>query len=277
MKKNNKKIFLTIFFLIIFLLFFWVNSKYWFFGSDAKMLDGNFWERMKYFFVLIPAAIWDSINPCEFAIMFILLQSVLKNKKSRKSVIMVWSAFISAIFIVYLAIWFWLSQFLASTASVNTLKLVAWVLWILVWLASLKDYFWYGKWFKFEVPDSWRPTMAKLIKWITSPVWAFGIWVLVSFILLPCTSWPYLMVTTHIASQQIVDYWLYIYLIVYNIIFILPMVIIMFIVLAWKRDIWELKELKELNVEKMHLLTWIIMLLLSAYIFYDLYRTWAFL
>lgn len=274
--KNNKKIILAIILLIIFLWFFWLNSKLWIFWSDAKMLDGTFFERMKYFFVLVPAAIGDSINPCEFAIMFILLQSVLKNKKSRKSVFLVWSSFILAVFLVYLAIWFGLSQFLASTTSVNILKFTAWILWIIVWLASLKDYFWYGKWFKLEVPDSWRPTMAKLIKGITSPLGAFWIWVLVSFILLPCTSWPYLMVTTHIASKQIVDYWLYIYLIVYNIIFILPMIIIMFIVLAWKKDISELKELKELNVEKMHLLTWIIMLVLSAYIFYDLYRIWFF-
>lgn len=274
--KNNKKIILTIILLSLILWLFWLNWEYWFLWQDADFSNGDFWWRMKYFFILIPAAIWDSINPCEFAIMFILLQSVLKNKKSRKSVVLVWSSFISAIFLIYLAIWFWLSQFLASTASVNILKLSAWILWLLVWLASLKDYFWYGKWFKLEVPDSWRPKMRKLIKWITSPAGAFGIWTLVAFILLPCTSGPYLMVTTHIASQQIVDYWLYIYLIVYNIIFILPMIIIMFIVLAWKKDISELKEYKELNVEKMHLLTWIIMIWLAIYIFFDLYRTWFF-
>lgn len=269
---NNKKIIWIIALLVAFLWFFWLNWEYWFLGQDADM-SGDFWSRMKYFFILIPAAIWDSINPCEFAIMFILLQTVLKNKNSKKSVFFVWSSFILAIFLVYLALWFGLSQFLASTASVNILKLVSWILWLLVWLASLKDYFWYGKWFKLEVPDSWRPTMRKLIKWITSPAGAFGIWTLVAFILLPCTSGPYLMVTTHIASQQIVDYWLYVYLIVYNIIFILPMIVIMFIVLAWKKDISELKEYKELNVEKMHLLTWIIMIWLAIYIFIDLYQT----
>lgn len=274
--KKNKFIYFFILFIIIFLGFFWLNIeffKFWLDWTSIKSVD--FWDKMKYFFILIPAAIWDSINPCEFAIMFILLNSVMKSKKSKKSVALVWISFISAVFIIYLAIWFWLSQFLASQASVRTLKIVAWVLWILVWLASLKDYFWYWKWFKFEVPDSWRPKMKKLIKWITSPIWAFWIWVLVSFILLPCTSWPYLMVTTHIASQKIVDYWLYIYLIVYNIIFILPMILIMFFVLAWKKDVAELQEYKELNVEKMHLVTWIIMILLSIYIFYDLYLTSA--
>lgn len=272
---NNKKIIIATFSLLLILWLFWLNWEYWFLWQNAN-ISWDFWQRMNYFFVLVPAAIWDSINPCEFAIMFILLQTVLRDKKSKKSVILVGSSFIAAVFIVYLAIWFWLTQFLATTANVNTLKVVSWILWLIVWFASLKDYFWYGKWFKLEVPDSWRPKMRKMIKWITSPVWAFGIWVLVSFILLPCTSGPYIMITTHIASQQIVDYWYWVYLISYNIIFILPMIIIMFLVLTWTKDLSELKEYKELNVEKMHLITWIIMIWLAFYIFYDLYRTWFF-
>lgn len=273
---KNKWIILTIIFLVLFMWFFWLNAKYQFIWTDTWFNSPDFWDKMKYFLVLIPAAIWDSINPCEFAITFILLQTVLKNKKSKKDVVLVWSSFIWAIFLVYLGIWLGLSQFLASTASVNTLKLVSAILWIIIWLASFKDYFWYWKWFRMEVPESWRPKMWNLVRSITSPWGAFWIWMLVSFILLPCTSWPYIMVTTHIASQNIVDYWLYIYLIVYNIIFILPMIVIMFLVLTWAKDLSELKEYKEMNVEKMHLLTWIIMIGLWIYIFYDLYKTWFF-
>ena len=54
------------------------------------------------------------------------------------------------------------------------------------------------------------------------------------------------------------------------------MIAILMIVLLWARDVWELQEMKEIHVEKLHLITWIVMLLLSAYIFYDLYNTWAF-
>ena len=50
----------------------------------------------------------------------------------------------------------------------------------------------------------------------------------------------------------------------------------MFLVLTGTRDLSELKEMKELNVEKMHLVTWVIMLWLGLYIFYDLYKTWFF-
>ena len=38
------------------------------------------------------------------------------------------------------------------------------------------------------------------------------------------------------------------------------------------KDIAELKEMKELNVEKMHLVTWIIMLALWIYVLYDVFK-----
>lgn len=272
MKKKNL-IITIVSFLIIFLLF-WLNQNYWKIWLSPVVWEPTFWDRMRFFFVLIPAAIWDSINPCEFAIMFILLQSVLREQKSKKKVFFVWFSFILAIFLSYLAIWLWLYTALATTTNANILKLIAWVLGILVWLANLKDYFWYGKWFKMEVPDSWRPKMRKFIKNITSPIWAFFIWILISLFLLPCTSWPYITILWYLSSESsTITNWWYIYLVVYNIIFIIPMILIMFLVLTWTKDLSELKEYKELNVEKMHLVTWIIMIILWVYIFWDLYRT----
>jgi hypothetical protein len=41
---------------------------------------------------------------------------------------------------------------------------------ILIGLANIKDYFWYGKGFVMEVPFSWRPTMKKFMSSITSPM-----------------------------------------------------------------------------------------------------------
>lgn len=271
MKKKN--IIWWIVLIILFIIFFYLLN----FWAKKNWIDLNpLWDdsllwRLKFFIVLVPAAIWDSINPCEFAIMFILLQTVLKTQKSVSKVILVWSSFILAIFLSYLLMWLGLYKALANIENTAILKIVAWSLWIIIWLASLKDYFWYGKWFKLEVPDSWRPTMRKLIKWIASPIWAFFIWILISLFLLPCTSWPYITILWMLSSKsQEIGNWWYIYLLIYNLIFILPMILIMFLVISWKREVSELKELKELNVEIMHLITWIIMIILWIYIFYDL-------
>ena len=272
---NKKKYIIWSIVLIIVLVFFYALGKF----VPVNDLMNSFWQwtfvsRMLFFLILVPAAIWDSINPCEFAIMFILLQTVLRNQKSRGRVILVGLSFILSIFLSYFLMWLWLYTALTSISwATETLKIIAWILWIVIWLANLKDYFWYWKYFKMEVPNSWRPKMRKIIKWITSPIWAFWIWILISLFLLPCTSWPYITIIGLLSSEsEQINLWCYIYLLVYNIIFIIPMFIIMYLVAFGVKDIAELKEMKELNVEKMHLVTWIIMLALWIYVLYDVFK-----
>ncbi len=272
---NKKKYIIWSIVLIIVLVFFYALGKF----VPVNDLMNSFWQwtfvsRMLFFLILVPAAIWDSINPCEFAIMFILLQTVLRNQKSRGRVILVGLSFILSIFLSYFLMWLWLYTALTSISwATETLKIIAWILWIVIWLANLKDYFWYWKYFKMEVPNSWRPKMRKIIKWITSPIWAFWIWILISLFLLPCTSGPYITIIGLLSSEsEQINLWWYIYLLVYNIIFIIPMFIIMYLVAFGVKDIAELKEMKELNVEKMHLVTWIIMLALWIYVLYDVFK-----
>ena len=272
---NKKKYIIWSIVLIIVLVFFYALGKF----VPVNDLMNSFWQwtfvsRMLFFLILVPAAIWDSINPCEFAIMFILLQTVLRNQKSRGRVILVGLSFILSIFLSYFLMWLWLYTALTSISwATEALKIIAWILWIVIWLANLKDYFWYWKYFKMEVPNSWRPKMRKIIKWITSPIWAFWIWILISLFLLPCTSWPYITIIGLLSSEsEQINLWWYIYLLVYNIIFIIPMFIIMYLVAFGVKDIAELKEMKELNVEKMHLVTWIIMLALWIYVLYDVFK-----
>ena len=272
---NKKKYIIWSIVLIIVLVFFYALGKF----VPVNDLMNSVWQwtfvsRMLFFLILVPAAIWDSINPCEFAIMFILLQTVLRNQKSRGRVILVGLSFILSIFLSYFLMWLWLYTALTSISwATETLKIIAWILWIVIWLANLKDYFWYWKYFKMEVPNSWRPKMRKIIKWITSPIWAFWIWILISLFLLPCTSWPYITIIGLLSSEsEQINLWWYIYLLVYNIIFIIPMFIIMYLVAFGVKDIAELKEMKELNVEKMHLVTWIIMLALWIYVLYDVFK-----
>lgn len=252
------------------LLLFISFASIWYASWDSETVI-TLADRMKFFIILVPAAIWDSINPCAFAVMFVLLSAILREQWSRKQVIYAWILFTLAIFISYMAMWLGLYKALASTDNTFYLKLVVWIIWILVWLANLKDYFWYWKWFKMEVPDSWRPRMRKILKSVVSPWWAFGVWFIISLFLLPCTSWPYLTILWYLAAESNdINTWWYIYILIYNIIFIIPMIIIAIMIAFWYKDISELKEYKELNVEKLHLITWVIMLILWIYILSDI-------
>ena len=126
------------------------------------------------------------------------------------------------------------------------------ILAIIVGLFNLKDYLWYGKWFKMEVPDAWRPKMKYLIHKVTSVPGAFLIGFIISLFLLPCTSGPYIVVLGLLAhtTTRITALWL---LLLYNLIFILPMILITLgiyfnFTTPEKAEEWRIRKLRTLHL-----------------------------
>ncbi len=167
----------------------------------------------------------DSINPCEFAVLILLLTTILAAGSSRRA-LKAGLLFSLAIFLSYLAMG--LGLYKALTVGnlpylfMNFIALLA----IIFGLLNLKDYFWYGRGgFLMEVPMSWRPRMKGLLMSVTSPLGAFLIGFLISLFLLPCTGGPYIVVLGMLAKRTQLAQAL-LYLILYNLIFVLPMVLI---------------------------------------------------
>ena len=226
----------------------------------------------KFLLILFPAALSDSINPCAFSVLFILLSSILSKFQSYRKAILSGLLFSLAIFISYFLMWVWVYKVLAFSNQIFYVKLFVGTLWILVWLANIKDFFWYGKVFVMEVPFSWRPKMKKILQKVVSPSWAFIAWFIVSLFLLPCTSWPYLTVLGYLAAESSsLNIMWYIYMFIYNMIFVLPMIAITLIVWFWVKDIAELKEYKEIHRDNIHLVVWVLMLWLGLFIMWELF------
>lgn len=210
---------------------------------------------------VIAAAIVDSINPCEFAVLIILLTTILASG-SRKKALFAGLAFTLAVYISYLLMGIGLYSALKMSGVTHTFYWIVAVLAIVLGLFNLKDYLWYGRWFIMEVPLSWRPIMKSFIKRVTSVFGAFVIGFLVSIFLLPCTSGPYIVILGLLAKTVTKDYALWL-LILYNLIFILPMLLITFAVFfgfttTEKAEEWRTKRLKTL-----HLIAGIILMLMG--------------
>jgi len=227
----------------------------------------NFWEVL---LIMIPAAFADSINPCAFAVMGILLGSILMRFRSKIKVIISGLLFVLAVYISYFLMGLGIVKVLTSTLSVEILKYIVWILWILVWLANLKDSIWYGRGFVMEVPFSWRPYLKKILHKIVSPMWAFFIGFIVSLFLLPCSSWPYFtflgFLSTNWLDFERYKYLYSIYLAIYNFIFVLPMVWITFLVafgVVWRQEVLQKKEK---YVKLIHLIVGLIMIGLGIYV-----------
>jgi cytochrome c biogenesis protein CcdA/glutaredoxin len=179
--------------------------------------------------LLLPAvvagALADSVNPCEFAVLILLLTAILASG-SPKRALKAGLLFSLAIFISYLLMGLGLYKALAWGNLPRFFLIGIGVLAIVLGLFNMKDYFWYGKGgFLMEVPMSWRPQLKSLIFSVTSPAGAFFIGFLVSLFLLPCTSGPYIIILGMLSQRTLFVQALG-YLILYNIIFILPMVLI---------------------------------------------------
>lgn len=210
---------------------------------------------------VVAAAAVDAINPCAFAVLIILLTSVL-TAGTRRRALMAGLAFTASIYISYFLMGLGLYSAIAASGRTHMFFWIVSVLAILVGLFNLKDYFWYGRWFIMEVPQSWRPRLKGLLRGVSSVPGAFLIGFAVSLFLLPCTSGPYIVILGLLAKAATRPYALGL-LAIYNLIFVLPMIIITAIICLGittpeKAEGWRTRRLKAL-----HLIAGAIILLLG--------------
>lgn len=173
---------------------------------------------------VISAAAVDAINPCAFAVLIILLTTILAAKQKKRAAY-AGLAFTLSIYLSYFLMGLGLYSAIQAAGVSHWFYGIVAVLAIIVGLFNLKDYFAYGKWFVMEVPMSWRPKLQCILKGVTSVPGAFLIGFVVSLFLLPCTSGPYIVILGLLAKAATKNYAL-ILLLLYNFIFILPMLLI---------------------------------------------------
>ena len=209
----------------------------------------------------------DAINPCEFAILILLMGSLLVNEDNRKKALKTGLSFIAAIFVAYFLMGVGLMEFLrVYTLSVSQyFYYFIGALAVILGLLNVKDYFYYGGGgFLMEVPQSWRPKMKGLILKITTPLGAFLTGLLVSLFLLPCTSGPYVIILGMLAAKT-TFFQALLYLIFYNIIFIAPMLAIV-LAIYWGLSPERAEAWRKQKLRLLHLIAGVILLVLGIMI-----------
>ncbi len=210
---------------------------------------------------VISAAIVDAINPCAFAVLIILMSTVLMSK-DRKKALLAGLAFSLSIFISYFLMGLGLYSAIQASGLSHAFYLIVAILAIFIGLFNLKDYLWYGKWFVMEVPRKWRPRMKGLIGGVTSIPGAFLIGFVVSLFLLPCTSGPYIVILGLLAKATTKSYAI-ILLIFYNLIFVLPMILITLALFFGLTTTKKAEKLRQKKLKILHLIAGIIILCLG--------------
>ena len=108
--------------------------------------------------------------------------------------------------------------------------------------------------------------MKALIRGVTSVPGAFLIGFVVSLFLLPCTSGPYIVILG-LLSKTATRNVAFIYLLIYNFIFILPMLVITSLIYWGFTSVEQAEEWRQKRLQTLHLVAGIIILLLGIGMF----------
>lgn len=218
------------------------------------------------FLKLTPLALADSVNPCAIAVLAMVLMTILiQNPDKKRKVLLGGLAFVFAVYIGYLVYGVIIVQFFSSFAqllrqySTYIYDGLA-VLSMIVGALNIKEFFFYKKGeFATEMPLSFRPKVKRIIDKITSPAGAFGIGFVITLFLLPCTMGPYIVASGLLADLGTLGAmpWL----LYYNLIFVLPMLIIVGLIYFGISRVQDVSAWKEMNIKKLHLIAGILLFL----------------
>lgn len=179
--------------------------------------------------IFIGAAVVDSINPCAFGVLIFLLAYLTKTAQRRGKILLHGMAYISAVFFTYLLAGLLLLPIIGSLGKISvTLYAVIGTLVISAGLLELKDFFWYGKCPSLTLLPGASQRIKLYVKHISGSIYsAFLLGVFVALVELPCTGAVYLAILSIMALSG-VDAATITWLIIYNIIFVLPLIVILF-------------------------------------------------
>lgn len=196
------------------------------------------------------AALIDSINPCAFGILLLTIAFLFSIGQSRPRILKIGGTYIFGIFAVYILIGLGILQALHIFNTPHFMTKVGAAILIVVGVIDLIGGYFPSFPLKLAIPQSAHKKIAELMNKASFPT-AFLLGALVGMCEFPCTGGPYLMVLgllhdqgTYLAGVG--------YLLFYNLIFILPLVIILLVAsdnaLLEKVKLWKKSETKHMRV-----------------------------
>ncbi|QQG38667.1 MAG: GAP family protein [Candidatus Woesearchaeota archaeon] len=192
--------------------------------------------------VVVSAAI-DSINPCAIGVLILMMSVVLGARHSVKRMLFLGSIYVLSVFTVYFLAGLGLLYFLSNIPLYLTeyLSIIVGLIIIFAGIFEIKDFFWYGRGFSLHIPGYFVKKLHKYAKNTTVPA-VILLGAFVSVVELPCTGAPYLAVITLLS--QYFDAQAFMMLVLYNIIFVAPLLIILLLVAGGKK-LYEVKKWKQ--------------------------------
>lgn len=176
---------------------------------------------------VISAGLLNSLNPCAVAILLIFIAFMFTLRKSRRVILVMGSIYILSLFITYLAIGLGLLKVVYFFNIPNLItKIGAWIV-IIIGAWGLLDSIFKTKFHILSIPLSARQIIAKWATKATAPT-AILTGILVGISEFPCAGAIYIATLTLLSTKTTFIKGLA-YLGVYNLMFVLPLIVILLI------------------------------------------------
>jgi cytochrome c biogenesis protein CcdA len=178
---------------------------------------------------LLPAVIvtglLDSLNPCAFAVILLLIAFLFTLRKSRSQVLKLGLVYVGMIFLVYFAIGLGLLRTVRLSDDPHLVaRLGAWLL-IALGALNLIEYFFPAFPIKLHMPAIAGDRANDLIRKATVPA-TVAAGFLVGLCTFPCSGGIYVSIIT-LLNAQTTAAWGVAYLLLYNVMFVLPLLVIL--------------------------------------------------
>lgn len=199
----------------------------------------------------------DSFNPCAFFVLLFLL-SMLIHAHSRKKMLFIGGIFVFfSAFIYFLFMAAWLNIFLVI-GQLTAITVTAGIVALAVALINIKDFFFFKKGISLMIPEKAKPKlferMRNLLKSSSLATTLAGTVVLAVFANayeLLCTVGFPMVYTRALTLHQLTTLQYYLYLVFYNIVYVIPLAIIVLVITislgARKLTEWQGRQLKLLS------------------------------
>lgn len=226
--------------------------------------------------IVIGAALLDSINPCVFGVLIFLIAFMTRVFKSPNKMLLFGFLYTVVVYVTYLIIGFGILKITVDTGIASTFYWIAALIAIFAGLLEIKDFFWYGKGFSLQM----IPGGAERIKFYTSKIEKMEqrhplllvlttamLGILVVLVELPCTGAPYLAILGLLSQgsyAQAIPL-----LLLYNLVFVLPLFVIIAIA-YFGASSEQLEEWRKEHKGLMRLVVGIFLLGLGLYMLYSL-------
>lgn len=174
----------------------------------------------------------DAFNPCAFFVLLFLL-SLLVHAKNRKKMLLIGGIFVffsGLLYFLFMAAW--LNVFLLI-GQINAITYIAGSVAVLMALINIKDYFWFKQGVSLSIPDNARTglfaRMRKIVNSDNSTAMVFAAMGLAAFANIYeflCTAGFPMVFTRMLTLNNLSQASHYFYLILYNLIYIIPLLTI---------------------------------------------------